>query len=193
MSRSKRVDVLDAAEAAFYEAGIAASGVDGIAERAGVSKRTLYNHFPSKDALVVAYLERRETVWRDRADTLLAASGEGDAVARLAAYVEAYLVWPTTSTTPYRGCAMLNAAAELPDDHPALDVVRGSKRRTVEDLEQLLGEAGAANPTQAARRSARLLEGTCSRNGALRQEADVDEATATILALAGLTGSASAA
>ena len=51
--------ILETADRLFYLQGIRAVGVDTIAAEAGISKRTLYNHFPSKDALIVAYLERR--------------------------------------------------------------------------------------------------------------------------------------
>src|SRR5579863_6605785 len=51
--------ILETADRLFYLRGIRAVGVDTIAAEIGISKRTLYNHFPSKDALISAYLERR--------------------------------------------------------------------------------------------------------------------------------------
>jgi AcrR family transcriptional regulator len=51
--------ILETADRLFYLQGIRAVGVDTIAAEIGISKRTLYNHFPSKDALISAYLERR--------------------------------------------------------------------------------------------------------------------------------------
>ena len=51
--------ILETADKLFYLQGIRAIGVDTIAAEIGISKRTLYNHFPSKDALIAAYLERR--------------------------------------------------------------------------------------------------------------------------------------
>src|SRR5579872_4408257 len=51
--------ILETADRLFYLKGIRAIGVDTIAAEIGISKRTLYNHFPSKDALIAAYLERR--------------------------------------------------------------------------------------------------------------------------------------
>jgi AcrR family transcriptional regulator len=51
--------ILETADRLFYIRGIRAVGVDTIAAEIGISKRTLYNHFPSKDALISAYLERR--------------------------------------------------------------------------------------------------------------------------------------
>src|SRR5256885_9940528 len=51
--------ILETADRLFYLQGIRAIGVDTIAAEVGISKRTLYNHFPSKDALISAYLGRR--------------------------------------------------------------------------------------------------------------------------------------
>ena len=51
--------ILETADRLFYGQGLRAVGVDTIAAEIGISKRTLYNHFPSKDALMVAYLQRR--------------------------------------------------------------------------------------------------------------------------------------
>ena len=51
--------ILETADRLFYLQGIRAVGVDTIAAEIGISKRTLYNHFPSKDALISAYLARR--------------------------------------------------------------------------------------------------------------------------------------
>jgi AcrR family transcriptional regulator len=56
--------ILETADRLFYLQGIRAVGVDTIAAEIGISKRTLYNHFPSKDALIAAYLERRFTQLR---------------------------------------------------------------------------------------------------------------------------------
>src|SRR5207344_976340 len=56
--------ILDTAERLFYGQGIRAIGVDTIAAEVGISKRTLYNHFASKDALIAAYLSRRFTPLR---------------------------------------------------------------------------------------------------------------------------------
>jgi AcrR family transcriptional regulator len=56
---SMKERILETADRLFYLQGIRAIGVDTIASEIGISKRTLYNHFPSKDALISAYLERR--------------------------------------------------------------------------------------------------------------------------------------
>src|SRR3977135_4369289 len=58
-----REKVLDAAYGLFSRQGIRAVGVDAIIARAGVAKMTFYRHFPSKEDLVLAFLERREQLW----------------------------------------------------------------------------------------------------------------------------------
>lgn len=57
--QTMKARILETADKLFYLQGIRAIGVDTIAAEVGISKRTLYNHFPSKDALIAAYLERR--------------------------------------------------------------------------------------------------------------------------------------
>jgi AcrR family transcriptional regulator len=58
-----RERILDTAYQLFSRRGIRAVGIDEVIERAGVAKATLYRHFPSKDDLVIAFLERREERW----------------------------------------------------------------------------------------------------------------------------------
>jgi AcrR family transcriptional regulator len=58
-----REKLVDAAYELFSRQGIRAVGVDTIIARAGVAKMTFYRHFPSKEDLVLAFLDRREQVW----------------------------------------------------------------------------------------------------------------------------------
>jgi AcrR family transcriptional regulator len=58
-----REEVLDAAYELFNQKGTKSVGVDAIIARAGVAKATFYHHFPSKDDLVIAFLQRREQLW----------------------------------------------------------------------------------------------------------------------------------
>ena len=58
--------ILETADKLFYLQGIRAVGVDTIAAEIGISKRTLYNHFPSKDALIAAFPSSKESaIWRN--------------------------------------------------------------------------------------------------------------------------------
>jgi len=125
--------VLDAAAALFYREGINAVGVAAVAEAAGVTKKTLYDCFGSKSELVVAYLRARDAAWWPVLDARLAAASRPRVLALFDAYVD-----PAVDTS--RGCAFLNAATELPDGHPGLEVVRAHKRAVRRRLGALVRE-----------------------------------------------------
>ncbi|MFE5220898.1 TetR/AcrR family transcriptional regulator, partial [Streptomyces sp. NPDC056626] len=84
--------VLEAAERLFYERGIHAVGVDLIAAEAGVTKKTLYDRFGSKEQLVVEYLAGRDERWRGLLAGRLEAAGEEPA-ARVLAVFDASRAW----------------------------------------------------------------------------------------------------
>jgi AcrR family transcriptional regulator len=94
--------ILETADKLFYLQGIRAIGVDTIAAEIGISKRTLYNHFPSKDALISAYLARRFVQHRPSdkppVEQIL---GTFDSLER------------RFSAKDFRGCPFVNAVAEL--------------------------------------------------------------------------------
>src|SRR5262245_37311123 len=94
--------ILDTADKLFYLQGIRAIGVDTIAAEVGISKRTLYNHFPSKDALIAAYLERRFVQPRS--------SDKSPAEQILATFDS---LERRFSAKDFRGCPFVNAVAEL--------------------------------------------------------------------------------
>jgi AcrR family transcriptional regulator len=100
--------ILDTAERLFYGAGIRATGVDTIAAEVGISKRTLYNHFPSKDALVAAYLKRGFVEQRPSERPPL------EQILRLFDHLEKGF-----ASRDFRGCRFVNAVAELGDDDRA--------------------------------------------------------------------------
>jgi len=96
--------ILAAADKLFYEQGIRAVGVDAIAAHAGVSKRTLYNYYPTKDELIAAYLTGR---FRHIAPS--------DAPAReqILAYFDR--IGQMIEDGSFRGCPFVNAVTELGD------------------------------------------------------------------------------
>lgn len=141
----------------FYEEGIRAVGVDAIAEEADVSKITIYNNFGSKDELVAAYLRRRDERWR--AFLLRDTDRYEDPIERLLAAFDAYGEY-LFDEEGYRGCAFINAAAEITDpDHPAQAVIRAHKQGTRAHLSKLAAEAGFKDPESLAERLLILLEG----------------------------------
>ena len=186
MARSSdevRAALVDAAETCFYRDGITATGVDAIAEEAGVSKRTLYNQFGSKDGLVAAYLERREERWTGLLDSLFAEAGD-DPVEQVVAYAHAYA--RQTDEDLFRGCALINAAAELAEaDDPALAIIRASVDRVGEEITGILtaGGLGEAEAAELAEHVVLVLEGAVAVGGIHRDVAPLLAATEVVRGL----------
>ncbi|MET8079669.1 helix-turn-helix domain-containing protein [Streptomyces sp. NPDC005303] len=117
---------LAAASRLFYERGIHAVGVDLIAAEAGVTKKTLYDRFGSKEQIVVEYLADRDERWRTYVTERLEAAGPG-AADRVRAVFEASREWMDDNSP--KGCGMVNAHAEISDPaHPAYAVIIGQKQ-----------------------------------------------------------------
>ncbi|MCX4672798.1 TetR/AcrR family transcriptional regulator [Streptomyces sp. NBC_01381] len=115
---------LDAASRLFYERGIHAVGVDLIAAEAGVTKKTLYDRFGSKEQIVVEYLAGRDERWR----AFLAPYVEAATTprAKILAVFDASRDWADANSG--KGCSMVNAHAEISDPaHPAYQVITGQK------------------------------------------------------------------
>src|SRR5881394_1251499 len=94
--------ILQTADRLFYLQGIRAVGVDTIAAEIGISKRTLYNHFPSKGALISAYLARRFVAPR---------SSDKSPVEQILGTFDS--LERRFSAKDFRGCPFVNAVAEL--------------------------------------------------------------------------------
>ncbi|MFC8229115.1 TetR/AcrR family transcriptional regulator [Streptomyces sp. NPDC057287] len=147
--------IVAAAEELFYDRGITAVGVDLIAEHSGVTKRTLYNRFGSKDHLVAAYLVERDRRWRSLVRAAVDACD--DPVEAVTAPFDALRTWSGANT---RGCAFTNALAELPDRaHPAYAIAAGQKLWLRNLFEELATGAGRARPATLATQLLVLHEG----------------------------------
>lgn len=99
--------VLEAAEALFYDRGIQAVGMDEIRATSGVSLKRLYQLFPSKEALVLGYLERRDKRWRGNLAAYVEDSTE-PAVLAMFDWLHQWFAEPG-----FRGCAFVNSFGEL--------------------------------------------------------------------------------
>jgi AcrR family transcriptional regulator len=152
-----RARLLAAAGELFYRHGIRAVGVEAIAEAAGTNKMTLYRHFESKDELVAEYL-RQEASKADAYWAVLEQTHPGDPLAQIRAWLSAMAAH--VANTDERGCALANAAVELPDkDHPARAVIEDFKRRQRTELVRLCGSARLSEPEMLADEIHLLLEG----------------------------------
>lgn len=147
--KDMRARILAAAGELFYSQGIRAVGVDTVAAAADISKRTLYNYFPSKDELILAYLElhfrRRKTTDAPPLEQIM------DAFDRLEGIVE---------RPGFRGCPFVNAVTELgAHDHPAHHIARKFKDGNRQWFRDRLDEAGAKNADVLAAQLAILVDG----------------------------------
>ena len=144
-----RERILETADRLFYRRGIRAVGVDTVAAEIGISKRTLYNHFPSKDALIGAYLTRRlrtpATSDRPPAEQIL---GDFDRL-------EQSFGRPT-----FRGCPFVNAVAELGERrHPANAIAMAYKEQRRAWFRDLLVRLDVDDPDGLATQLVLLVDG----------------------------------
>ncbi len=138
MRESTRDRMLDAAEELFFSRGIAATPVDAVIARAGVSTATMYRGFPSKEALVAAALERRERAWIVTWDAAVDAAGSE--AERLLAVFDALDDFRAERDSA-RWCAFLGAAAEHVDaDEEVAAAVRADTEAFRIRLERLAAD-----------------------------------------------------
>ena len=173
-----REALIEAASRRFYADGLAGTGIDVITAEAGVAKKSLYNNFSSKAELVTAYLNTRHEEWMGLYRKRLAsAAGPKE---RVLAVFDAYADHAGLAYEHgFRGCGLLNAAAELPAGDSGREVVRRHKEEVEGLLSGHLGELLPDAPKQAAplaRHLAYLLEGSMVRAGLEGNDSCVKEA-----------------
>ncbi|WP_068157449.1 TetR/AcrR family transcriptional regulator [Rhodococcus phenolicus] len=145
--------LLETASALFSEHGIRAVGIDRILAESGVARASLYSAYGSKDALVVAYLDRLDR--RDRARWVDAVAGMQDPAAKILAFFD--LALASAPSKGYRGCQYSNAATEFPDESFAPVVAHREWLRGT--LVELLTAAGVAEPDAVALRIRLIYDG----------------------------------
>jgi AcrR family transcriptional regulator len=154
--KGAREKILDAAGHLFYQQGFRAVGVDTIIAEAGVAKMTLYSHFPSKDDLIVAYLERSDAEgwkWIEEAT-----SGHETPKEKLAAIFDA--LSERADSAVCFGCPVQATAAEFPDpEHPGHKVALANKERVRAHLRDLAEQARLRDPESLADQLMLLMDG----------------------------------
>ena len=146
--------VLDAATRLFYGEGIRAVGIDRIIAEAGVAKATFYNHFPSKDDLVLAYIEEQDQLGRE-AISALPKQPPRKMIAAILGRISGAVI-----AGDYRGCPFLNAAAEYPDPKSPVRQAIDVRRAWYHDvLQKLLAADGDPAPSVAASLLVALSDG----------------------------------
>lgn len=180
-----RERLLDTAFALFYARGIRAVGIDLIIAESGVAKATLYKHFPAKDDLAVAYLDKVDGLWTGQLRAAAAAAGPRKAD-QLVGMFDA--LGSACRREGYRGCAFINAAAESQPGTPVHDRTVAHKTSILAWVRDLAEAAGARDPASLARALTLLLDGGLA-SGSLDASPEVPEvakASARVLVAAAL-------
>ncbi|MEN3161894.1 helix-turn-helix domain-containing protein [Tistrella mobilis] len=158
MENATRTTIIEAAEALFYEQGLRSVSVDAIAARAGVTKRTLYYHFDSKDALIAAYLAARDAPTVERYRSWLGPDDRPLPDRILAMFTA---LANSAKRPGWRGCGFTRAALEMAGQpgHPAVVMAADHKKRFEAWLVEELTAGGVDDPDLVGRQVMILLEG----------------------------------
>jgi len=176
MRPSKRETILATAERLFYECGFHATGVDRVVSEAGVARMTLYHHFPSKEALIEATLERRHIRYREDLKQCIAEAEPGHA---LAALVDCHCHWLRTDAR--EGCMTIKAIAEFEHHASAIPQLgRTLKRELTGVIRSALERDGLPADTAHAERVLLILEGANALVPILGTEPVVAQVSATL-------------
>jgi AcrR family transcriptional regulator len=152
-----RVSLVETALKLFERHSFHAIGIDRILAEAGVAKMTLYHHFPSKDALILAVLEKSDAAFRAGFAEEVAAAARAPRE-RLLAMFDALDRW--IREPGFRGSLFDKAAGEFADkDHPARRIVLAHKSWIFGEVRRAAAEAGAADPLRLAAEIFLLMEG----------------------------------
>ncbi|MEU8633532.1 TetR/AcrR family transcriptional regulator [Amycolatopsis sp. NPDC048633] len=166
-----RARLLTTASRLFYSEGLHSVGIDRVIAEAGVTRATLYRHFPSKDDLLVAYLSEADRAIRAGVE----AARTGQASAADAVRAVAGSIADGIRSPGFRGCAFLNAAAEYPDPaHPVHRTVLAHRGWFLDVVTELLARTGETAPEPAARHFVMLRDGAMAA-GCLTDPAPVCE------------------
>ena len=154
---SKREVIVSEALKLFYRDGFNATGVERISKEAEVSKKTLYNHFKSKDELVLAVLRKRDELFRNNIMRETERLGSTPRE-RLLAIFDVHHQW--FQEKDFSGCMFINASAEFSSHDNPCHMISAEHKRLVRDyIRGHAEQAGAKDPVSLARQLNLLLEG----------------------------------
>lgn len=166
MRTSRRDHLVDTALQLFCQNGFRATGIDLVLKESGVAKKTLYNHFRSKDELIVAALDKRDEDFMAKMRTTvsrLAPRQPGDPrFSRVLAFFDGLDEWFNSDS--FNGCTFINASAEYPrEDCPVHQACVAHKERVLNTLESLLSDMPVSDSRQLALEVGLLAEGAIVR------------------------------
>lgn len=156
-----RERIVAAATRLFYSEGIRATSVDAVAEKAGITKKTLYYHFRTKDELIAAYLASRDQptlAWYER----WFAETRGSAADKVRGLFRSFA--KSADTPNWRGCGFLRTIAELASTpgHPAIKAGAAHKKKFEAWMADTLARDGLRDAEKIARQIVILLDGAAT-------------------------------
>ncbi|MDH3977251.1 MAG: TetR/AcrR family transcriptional regulator [Gammaproteobacteria bacterium] len=172
---TRRDHLVETAMKLFCKHGFRATGIDTVLAESGVAKKTLYNHFRSKDELIIATLQKRDDDFMAFARggvTRLAPEQTGDPnMARVLALFDAIDEWANSDN--FTGCTFINASAEFPRREDPIHVACAIHKKLVTQfIEELISDLHLSDSHKVARQIALLVEGaivtahtTCDTTG----------------------------
>lgn len=178
----KRAHLLATARRLFYRDGYRVVGIDTLLAEAGVAKMTLYNHFASKEDLIVAVIEQQDAEVQAALAAAVEAAGRSPA-RQLQALFDWLKGW--FESDDFKGCAFLRALSEYPEpDHPIHRAAWRHKQAVNVLLGRIAAEAGARQPDELANALGLLINGAILSAHATRSSAPAKtagSAAATLL------------
>jgi AcrR family transcriptional regulator len=158
MPRSTKERLIAIGADLFYRDGFHAVGLDNILDATGVTKTTFYNHFESKEALILAVLEHHDRWWRNEFSAGLRKHGGDDPAAQLHAVFDVLADMLASET--FNGCIFVNVSAEFPMPHDPVHQAAAEHKRLMEMILRDLGlRAGARDPVALAEQLSVIMEG----------------------------------
>ncbi|VAW60186.1 Transcriptional regulator, AcrR family [hydrothermal vent metagenome] len=162
MASKKRDHLVATALDLFTQHGYRATGIDTILAESGVAKMTLYNHFKSKDELIIAALKKRDDEfmqWLGDAIKRYIPQQQGDPrTHKLLSLFDALHEW--INSEAFYGCNFISASVEFKDEDDPVHIAAGAfKKLKLGVLQELLSELELENPAGIARQIHMIIEG----------------------------------
>jgi AcrR family transcriptional regulator len=169
MATSTRERLIEIGSDLFYRHGFYAVGLDSIIDQAGVTKTTFYNHFESKEALILEILEHHDQWWRDEFTAKLRKYGGDDPADQLRAVFD--VLNDLLNSETFNGCIFVNVSAEFPLPHDPVHKAAAEHKRLMEMiLRDTALRAGASDPIALAEQLSVIMEGAYVTRQVTRNE-----------------------
>jgi len=153
-----REKLIQAGHEIFYREGFLNVGLDRLLNEVGCSKQTFYNHFDSRDDLIVAVIDEHHRWWSGELRDRLQRNAGPDPRGQILAIFD--IIEEIINDPEYHGCIYINAAVEFPQpNHPAHQSARAAKADTISLLVDLAERAGSSDPLALAQEIDMLIEG----------------------------------